>query len=264
MLYRHAQAALRLVERIKTDVQHVSDSPSGEVSVGMPTSVANILAAPLVAAVRSTLPDVRLQITESLSGHLAEQVATGRLEMALLFERCDAQDRALPSRKHPSHLDVQPLLAEELFLLTAGNGPFGAPVTLAEAAARPLILPGRINVTRQIVDEAFAQAGLQINVVAELDSLATIKSVVASGHDATILSAATLAGSSSVSGVVACRIAGGALSRLVSLYTYDIGALTSAAQRVSDLILQVSMALVSDGTWIGARALHAPEEAAAD
>jgi len=131
----------------------------------------------------------------------------------------------------------------------------GGPVTLAEIAALPLILPGRANATRQIVEEAFAQAGLSINVVAELDSLATIKSVVASGHGSTILSASALAGASSISGVVACRIADCSLSRVVSLYTYDVGALSAAAQRVSNLILEVGRALVADGTWTGARTL---------
>ncbi|MES2184571.1 MAG: LysR substrate-binding domain-containing protein [Pseudomonadota bacterium] len=262
-LYRHAQAAMRLVDRIRTDVQHAGDSPAGVVSLGMPTSVANILAAPLVAAVRTTLPDVRLQITESLSGHLAEQVATGRIEMTLLFERHDANDRAVTLRKQSPHLDVRPLLVEELFLLTAGDGPFGAPVTLAEAAAWPLILPGRVNATRQIIDEAFAQAGLRVDVVAELDSLATIKSVVAGGHGATILSASALAGASPVAGVVARRITDSTLSRLVSLCTYDIGALSSAAVRVSELVLQVGMALVHDGTWVGARALLGETDTAA-
>lgn len=256
VLYRHAQAMLRLTARIKADVQHVGESPAGEVSVGMPTSVANILAAPLVAAVRSTLPDVRLQITESLSGHLAEQVATGRLELALLFERFDTTEQVSRPPRHPSHLDVNPMLVEELFMLTAGSGLMGEPVTLADAATRPFILPGRANATRQIVEEAFSLANLQINVVAELDSLAIIKSVVASGHGATILSAAALSGASSRSGVIACRIADSSLSRVVSLYTYDIGALSAAAQRVSNLILEVGRALVADGTWIGARVLN--------
>ncbi|AGW93065.1 MULTISPECIES: LysR substrate-binding domain-containing protein [Cupriavidus] len=262
VLYRHAQAALRLAERIKADVQHAGGAPVGAVSVGMPTSVANILAAPLVAAVRSRLPQVRLQIMESLSGHLAEMVANGRIEMALLFERHEPGDAAAPHRKALPHLDIKPLLVEELFLLAAGSGPFGEPVSLADAASRPLILPGRANATRQIIDDALAKAGLTAEIVAELDSLATIKSVVADGLGATILSASALAGASPVKGVVAHRISDATLKRQVSLCTYDVKTLSVAAEHVSALLLEVSMALVRDGTWEGAHLLLAGDDPA--
>jgi LysR family nitrogen assimilation transcriptional regulator len=253
MFYRHAQSVLRLMENMRSDVQRLGANPSGDVSIGMPTSVANILAAPLVTATQERHPTIRLQIVESLSGHLEELVVNGRIEMALLF---DGQRPAVGSKKgagfQPSHMQVRALLTEELFLLSAGQAEFDEPLTIAQAAELRYILPGRANTTRQIVEEAFASAGHTPEVIAELDSLATIKSLVADSIGATILSASAMGGASRAEGLTARRISDVSLTRRLSLCTYDIVARSAAAECVVELIESVSQGLVRDGKWFGA------------
>ncbi|MCY1224310.1 HTH-type transcriptional regulator CynR [compost metagenome] len=250
VFYRHARAMLRQAELMKKDVQHAGEHPQGTVSVGLPTSAATILAPRLLAAAATQYPDIHLQITESLSGHLQELVVNGRIEMSLLFERVDGSG-AVRETRLGAHLEVAPLLIENLILLSPllPGKPVAEEISIAEAARLPLILPGKSNLTRQIIDEAFEAAGQTPIVLAELDSLATIRAVVASGVGSTILSPSIPGGTE---GLAVQRIAGASLQRRLSLCTFDIMPLSSAARRIMELIRETSTALVAEGAWPGA------------
>lgn len=254
VFYRHARAMLRQMDRMRTDVQHAGDYPQGLVSVGLPSSAATLLAPSLIAEAAARYPDIQLQITESLSGHLEELVVNGRIEMSLLFEPL-APDTGTARQKVSSHLDVRPLLIEDLFLISAQGVGVGDEVSLAQAAPCALALPGRSNVTRQIIDAAFQAAGHEMRVLAELDSLATIRAVVASGVGATIGSAAMPGGTA---GLRVQRITEPALQRRLSLCTFDIVPLSSAAHRIVELITEVTQRLVEAGQWPGAAPVPQP------
>jgi LysR family nitrogen assimilation transcriptional regulator len=122
-------------------------------------------------------------------------------------------------------------------------------VALAQAAQQALVLPARSNVTRQIIDAAFASAGHEMRVIAELDSLATIRAVVASGVGATIGSASIPGGTA---GLRVQRITKPGLQRRLSLCTFDIMPLSSAAHRIVELIAETVNELVVAGAWPGA------------
>lgn len=254
VFYRHARAMLRQMDRLRADVQHAGDHPQGSVSVGLPTSAATILAPSLIAAAAARFPDIKLQITESLSGHLEELVVNGRIEMSLLFEPV-GDGIGGGGGKLAGHLDVRPLLIEQLFLLSAdGAGP-ASEVSLGQAAQRALVLPARSNVTRQIIDAACLAGGYDMRVIAELDSLATIRAVVASGVGATIGSASIPGGTA---GLRVQRVKDPELQRRLSLCTFDIMPLSSAAHRIVELIVGVTDDLVGAGRWPGAVKIPQP------
>lgn len=254
VFYRHARSMLRQMERMRTDVQHAGDYPQGLVSVGLPSSAATLLAPSLIAKAAAKYPDIQLQITESLSGHLEELVVNGRIEMSLLFEPL-AADTMASRKKVSSHLDVRPLLIEQLYLLSLQGVGGADDVTLAQAAQCALALPGRSNVTRQIIDAAFQAAGHEMKVLAELDSLATIRAVVASGVGATIGSASIPGGTA---GLRVQRVNDPALQRRLSLCTFDIIPLSSAAHRIVELITEATAELVAAGQWPGASSMQQP------
>ncbi len=254
VFYRHARALLRQIDRLRADVMHAGDHPQGEVSVGVPSSAATILAPALIAACASRYPDIKLKITESLSGHLEELVVNGRIEMSLLFEAISPESSS-PKSKLTGHLDVRPLLIESLFLMTAHREEAESEVTLEQASRYPLVLPATSNVTRQIIDSAFAAAGHEVQVIAELDSLATIRAVVAGGVGATIGSPAIPGGSQ---GLCVQRIMAPEFQRRLSLCTFDIMPLSSAALRIVELIREITDTLVDAGQWPGATRVPQP------
>jgi LysR family tcuABC transcriptional regulator len=136
---------------------------SGAVSVGLAPTTAAVLGLPLMQAMRERYPGVRLHLVESLSGHLATMLDARRLDFAVVFN-ADAARR----------WQVQPLLREKLFVLAAPALspalPRGKSLRLSQLAELPLLLPSEAHGLRATVDAAFAAAGVQPRVVAEIDS----------------------------------------------------------------------------------------------
>ena len=88
-LYRHARLVLRQMEQLKQEVTKGGGAESGTVAVGLPTTMASVLAVPLFERLQDRYPGIRLQFFESLSGYLNELLANGRLDLAMLFRSTD-------------------------------------------------------------------------------------------------------------------------------------------------------------------------------
>lgn len=238
--YRQAQSLLRQLARVPDEVRSADASPSGVVAVGMPYSASNILAPALVAAVRERLPGIRLAITEEGSGYLEGLLAGGRLDLSLLYER----DRPSPQ------IEERPLLVEELFLVTKAGGKGDIP--LAEIAKLPFILPGPANSTRQVVEKAFAKAGLRLAIAAEVDGPWSTKAMVAAGLGATILSRSALYPEKALAGLSVRRIVRPALTRAMNLCLRRGETLARAPAVVAEVLENVAGRLIEKGDWRGA------------
>ncbi len=185
VLYRHARTILRQMEQAKEEIKQGSLSESGPVAVGMPTTIASVLAMPLFRRVRERYPGIRLQIFESLSGYLTELLANSRLDLALLFR--DSESRGV---------SVQPLFDEDLCVV----GNVGLEDLSAKASCPihrldglPLALPSSSQGLRLLVERTFATADIELNVVAEIDSLPTLIAIAREGMACTILPQSALA-----------------------------------------------------------------------
>lgn len=242
--YRQAQSLLRQLARVPDEVRSADESPSGVVAVGMPYSASNILAPALVAAVRERLPGIRLAITEEGSGHLEGLLAGGRLDLSLLYER----DRPSPQ------IEERPLLVEELFLVTKAGGK--GDIALADTAKQQFILPGPANSTRQVVEKAFAKAGLRLQVVAEVDGPWSTKSMVAAGLGATILSRSALYPEKAPTALSVRRIVRPALTRAMNLCVRRGETLARAPAVVAEILVAVARDLIGSGHWKGASITH--------
>jgi LysR family transcriptional regulator, nitrogen assimilation regulatory protein len=251
-LYRHAQAIIRQIEHLKYEVENESANPKGSVSIGIPTSVSNVLASPLIAATQERYPEIKLQIVESLSGHLEELVSNGRIEMSLLFNSPLTDSHKLDKTSGFS-LVKTPILEEELFLQTTVALSSKKVVTLAAAAKLNFVLPGKSNATRQLIDMAFNKAGINPKVVTELDSLSTIQAVVEDGLGATILSLSAFIGNQKDRKSRIYSIQNADLKRIVSLCTSNTVALSTAAKCIANIVPEIAHNLVKCGRWSGSK-----------
>lgn len=100
---------------------------------------------------------------------------TGRLDLAILYDRGPIRG-----------VDLEPLYSEPLALLTRRDDDRGA-CSLADVAAIPLVLPGPTHTLRQVVTDAFEQAGVLPRVVAEVESVGLVQEAIAVGLGATLL-----------------------------------------------------------------------------
>ncbi len=184
LLMEHGRGILHQVARAREDLERARGALAGRVVVGLPPSIARVLAVPLSRAFRQRLPEASLSITEGLSGGMREALVAGRLDIALIYN-------ATPSPE----LELRPLVDEELFLVQARTARAGkaAPATpralpLRELADVPLVIPSRPNAIRMQVESALADLGLKPSIALEIDGPAAILELVADGAGSAVLS----------------------------------------------------------------------------
>jgi LysR family nitrogen assimilation transcriptional regulator len=117
---------------------------------------------------------------------LTEWVATGRVDLALIHN----------SEPNPA-IEVIPVLDEALGLVGPAQGRLAKlkPLSLAELADYPLILPERTHSMRKLLETQAALVGLKLNVVLEVSSVQSILELVAAGHGYGVLAQTALAAS---------------------------------------------------------------------
>lgn len=247
VFYEHAQAILKQVEDARSAVTQSAERPSGSVSLGLPQSISGALALPLLSAVRSHYPEIALQLTEELTGSLAEQLKSGRLNLAVLFD--DGQ---------LTPFSCTPLIEEELrFICRSGSAftPPQATIGLAQALQATLILPGARLGVRPRIESVTRAAGLATSNVIEINSIAILKSALLADMGATILPVAPVLAELEQGVLQSYAIHDPAISRTVALCASRNIPLTNAAAAVGKLVRQVSAELCDSGYWVGARLL---------
>ncbi|MGK0567267.1 LysR substrate-binding domain-containing protein [Bordetella bronchiseptica] len=238
-LYRHARAILKQLEATRDEVRTAGAMVSGTVAIGLPTTVAALVAMPLLRAVRARHPDVRLQLFESMSGYIGELLANWRLDFAILFR--DADSRIV---------ELEPLAQETLYLIGqcgASLAPDGQDsVALQALGSLPLALPSGAQGLRLLIERSFAQAGIALDVVAELDSLPCLLGAAQEGLACTILPVSVLAATGMQT---PCWRITPEIRRTLSLCWPRSGPRTPAAQAVEAILREiVAERLGEDGT----------------
>ncbi|MFI4924566.1 MAG: LysR family transcriptional regulator, partial [Vicinamibacteria bacterium] len=167
-----AQRATQEVTRFTDEAKALRGKLSGTVAIGLPGSIAARLVAPLVRLARDRYPELSLRFVEGLSGGIEEWLASRRIDIGLVFAR---EPRA--SRKG------MVLASSNLYLVGPAGDALTAKraVTVAQLASVPIMLPGRPHSVRTMVEDACAEAGIELDLLCEIDSLLAIRETVAAG-----------------------------------------------------------------------------------
>lgn len=175
---RHATRVLAELEEIRAVVSDENAPLRGHVSIGMPPTASDILSEPLVSAFRQSHPEATLRIVSAYSGYLLDWMHRGELDAAILYDPKTART-----------LQILPLVEETLFLIGPAKSGLSLehPVEFADLQDRHLLLPSIGHGLRMLVERYAGEAGIRLNVKVEADSYSTLKSLVRSGHGATVL-----------------------------------------------------------------------------
>ena len=245
-LYRRARAILAQMDSLAEAVRTGGEPESGSVAVGLPTSTAGLVAVPLLERLMVRHPAIQLTLFESLSGYIADRVASGRLDLALLF------------RDTPTiGLAALPLLTEELFLIGEPrlfSLADDEPCPLHRLDGVPFVLSSALQGLRVLVERSFIQAGIALNVVADCDSLTAVILAARQGLACTILSKSALAAYGGTVGVAVHPLVEPSIRRPVSLCWSTNLPRTAAAIAVQAIVVDLVGKLVADGRWGGAEA----------
>jgi LysR family nitrogen assimilation transcriptional regulator len=238
VLYRHAEAILRHVEFAKQDALNVLNVPSGRVSIGFPVALASILATELFVRIRTAYPQILLHLADGNSAVMRERLDNGRLDLALLL-----------TGKPERGLAVEPLVLEEMFYATADQD--NSPIRIADAARRPLLVPGPGSGVQRDAREAFEKHGLSLEPIGECDSLNTMRELVASGIGNAIMTWSALHSGDPRLTLNYRRFVDAKMVRPVSLCFSEMGLRSPAVEAVALTLKSLIRELVESGAWQG-------------
>jgi DNA-binding transcriptional LysR family regulator len=175
-----ARARLILAEAdaLQGDVDELRGLVRGHVAVGALLFGGELDIPALLASFTATFPDVELGLHERTAQGMIDGLNDGSLDLAFALES-----------DPPDGLDRLELSEEELAVVVGPAHPLAGkrPLPIAALAGHPLIAFQRGSSTRELVDAAFAAAGVQARIALEGNDLALVRSLVAQGIGLAIL-----------------------------------------------------------------------------
>ncbi len=193
LLLKHGRGILHQVELAREELGAVRGALAGRVSIGLPPSLSRLITVPLSRAFKQQLPQAHLTLTEGFSVLMLEGLRVGNLDIAVLY-----------NAEHSPEVETTTLHTEELVLISkTGSTPNTAPdkaqktrkrqpITLAEVAELPLILPSRPNAFRILIEGEMRTINRKPNITLEVDGLNAILSLVKEGMGHAVLPSYTL------------------------------------------------------------------------
>lgn len=183
LLLPHARRVLRELEEAQSALGELHGLERGELKVGIVQTVNACVIPEIVADFSAAHPGIRVACSELAVEDIELGLESGGLDLGISF--------LPPTRKS---LAGEKLFMEELVAVVPAAHPFAKrrQLRLRELAAEPLVLLANRYCTRQLIDRAFAGAGLQPEAQVEMNSVETILSTVRQGRLTTLLPALAL------------------------------------------------------------------------
>lgn len=186
LLVQRGGEILASIDELTQEIRQIANEPRGATSIGFTSSLGILLAVPLLETIHSEYPLIRLSCSEGLSTDVMDWVANERVEIGCVY-----------NARETSTLSVDMLMTEELFLVTARDnwdGEFGAdgialePVPAGKLAEFPLVTTSSSHGARTFQDKFAQSVGIELNVIATIDSLYQIVDMVERASAYTITS----------------------------------------------------------------------------
>ena len=238
----HATRIFAEVEEIRATAKPAGAPLTGEVAIGLPPTVAEIISLPLAAAFGKAHPDAKLRLVSAYTGYLLDWLHRGEIDTAVMYDPRNARS-----------LRCRPLLLENLFLIGppgTGFSTFQA-VSFASLEGKRLLLPSLKHGLRIIVENCAAETGITLDVGIEADTYALLKDLVRTGHGWTILPLAPIHADVTAGLLTAAPLIDPAPARrLILAYPADRPA-SRLARFAGQAIEETARDLVERAVWAG-------------
>lgn len=242
MLRERAAGILRQVEEARADLILEAGSVRGQVILGVPPTVGEVLAPRLIERFLQRYPEVRLRVVTAFSGYLLDWLHSSEIDIAVIYET-----------EPGANARFTPLLVENLYFITKGQGVQGlqGAISFAELSARKLILPGPQHGLRILVENEARKQGLRLTIPVEADALQMLKGLVARGLGTTVLPMPAVHQEVLEGRLTACPIVGPQLTRRLVIARLIGRKASLAVQRFQEVLQQEVAAMVEEGVWEG-------------
>jgi LysR family nitrogen assimilation transcriptional regulator len=251
---RPTEAGLRLVKEahllaeqfamLRAKVVGTGAPPSGEVRVGVPSTISALLSPRLISLTASTYPGVRVHIVEPMAGVFTDWLEQGKVDFAVSYRAA-----------YPRGVDFDKILTERLDLCYAQSAGQDMPILhegaipFAQACALPLIVQHRGYVTREIIETHARQLGLELKATIEIDSVGPTKTLVEQGFGFAFLPPMATISEREQGRLMTRRVVDPQLERSIYLAAFQSKPISPTAGLIRELCRTVLNDLVQDGTW---------------
>lgn len=249
ILLHHARTILIQIAVAEEEIRGQASDPAGEVRLGLPATICEVIAVPLIREVHQRHPKIRLRLAEAMSGYVQDWLKEGKLDLAILYN--DISDSRITSRK---------ILEEELVLFgsrklaeDSGLPPDGVSITRDLAFEMPLILPAESHSLRRLLADQALATGRTLSTVFDVDSYTNIKALVEQDLGFSILPRRAIETAVETGQLIFWPVSAPPLLRTIHLSTRKDRARTSAVATVERLTESILTTLVTSGAWIGTR-----------
>jgi len=236
------KALLLEAEQLLQDVRASQGKQVGQVDLAVLASLGTSLLTPLLSRVSDRFPGIQMRVREGLTEHIDEWLVTGRIDLGVLYS----------DRRNPAPGD-ELLFNCDLFLV-AGLGDKIArkqTIPLRQLAALPIVMPGLPNSLRVVVENVWKEHGVALNVVMELDSIATMKELVHSSQRYTVLPLCAVQREVSSGLLRASRIVEPSITRSVLLASSTQRPISRASVEVARVVRELVKELIQSGQVAG-------------
>ncbi|MGH7043998.1 MAG: LysR family transcriptional regulator [Acetobacteraceae bacterium] len=242
-----AYRIMREVGQLREDIEIERADVVGKVAIGLPPTVGEAVTVPFAQLIQERFPLLRIQFSPGFGGHLIEWLQRGDIDLGVLYD-----PRPLKS------VHSRPLLSEVLFAVGSAGAGFtlDRPLTFAEFARLPLVLPTQRHSLRWLAENAARQAEVVLNVRHEVESLATTRDLVRSGAGVTLLPLWSVRGEIAIGQMTAAQVVQPALSRHLIVASSTNRTLSRAALLCEKALVELVGRLKADGTMLNTLARH--------
>lgn len=184
LVLEHARRIVTELDGIVAGLSDETQSMRGHIAIGMTPTVAEVLADPLVSAIRKAHPLSTCKVVSAFSYYLLDWVHRGEIDLAVLYDPHSIKS-----------LKTEFLVEEELFAVAPANSDLDPDKALdiRMLSQVSMILPSNKHSLRNIVDRAAVEAGVLLNCRIEADSYSMLRNLVIGGNGWTVLPRAAIA-----------------------------------------------------------------------
>lgn len=210
-------------------LSQLSSGRSERVLLAMQPGISRLIMVPLVQRTMVDLPAASLRFMEGASGEILEWVAEGRVDLALYYDQPNLARGNAESLFEQDHLLIGPV--------SAGLS-MSKPVPASRLAELPLILPGRPHGIRVTIDALAQKKNLDLKIVLEVDSAASIVALAAAGIGYGVIPLSLAMDAYHAGLISACLIVKPSVKRTMLMVSAPNRPFTETARRLMQIIRQ--------------------------
>ena len=247
-LVGYARRAMLELDRARAEIKGATAGIGGLVTLGLLPSTIDTLAGPLVSALATNYPGIRIRIAMGYAGTLLRWLQSGEIDAGLLY-----------GAERSSEIQTRPLIEEPLWVIGPKEAKLrrNKPMSLGQLVGKPLVLPSAPHGIRTLVDHACAVSNVELTVSAETNALSVQRSLVLGGHGLTILPPIAVADDLRTGQLSGAPLAEPAITRTIVLALPTQRPTGPHVRCAVDLLVAGARNAVDAGAWLEGRWLGA-------